>query len=228
MSLKQPLWLRRRFLKIGAFGATSLLFCTGFRRSDQSQSLLTPQQTEGPFFPTQGQKDVDLDLTHIHGHPNKAKGTVIKVSGRVTDQLGQPVALALIDVWQANSYGKYHHELDQRRVKIDENFQGWGTIQTDDDGYYHFLSIKPGPYPADGKWMRPPHVHFKVAKRGYRELTTQMYFSGESLNQKDLLLLELSEQEQKLLIVDFEQDSQKQYLNGRFDIVLSKIGIDTA
>ncbi|WP_185967921.1 hypothetical protein [Thalassotalea sp. PS06] len=43
------------------------------------------------------------------------------------------------------------------------------------------------------------------------------------MNQRDLLLLELSEQEQKQLIVDFKADKQRRFLNGNFDIVLSKI-----
>ncbi|WP_394174160.1 dioxygenase family protein [Thalassotalea litorea] len=226
MSVKQALKFRRRFLKIGALSATSLLLATGFRQQSNPQSLLTPGQTEGPFYPTRGQLDVDMDLTHIKGHTKKAEGQVIMVSGRVMDQFGDPVPQALIDIWQANSFGKYHHELDQRRVKIDKDFQGWGTLQTDNKGNYQFLSVKPGPYPADGKWIRPPHVHFKIAKRGYRELTTQMYFSGEPLNHKDLLLLELSEQEQRQLVVDFSKDPKRKQLNGQFDIVLSKISAD--
>lgn len=223
MTLKRPSWLRRRFLKLSALGATSLLFGAHTRSAANSNLNPTPEQTEGPFFPNSSQKDMDLDLTYIEGHDKRAEGQFIKVSGRIVDQYGMPVNQALIDIWQANSFGKYHHERDLRRVKVDENFQGWGTVQTDDNGFYHFRSVKPGPYPADGKWMRPPHIHFKVAKRGYRELTTQMYFSEEPLNQRDLLLLELSEQEQKQLIVDFKPDKQRRFLNGNFDIVLSKI-----
>jgi protocatechuate 3,4-dioxygenase beta subunit len=45
----------------------------------------------------------------------------------------------------------------------------------------------PGAYPASGSWIRPPHIHFKISKPGYRVLTTQMYFLAEKLNRSDLL-----------------------------------------
>ncbi|TKB44393.1 protocatechuate 3,4-dioxygenase [Thalassotalea mangrovi] len=223
MTLKSKSWWRRRLLKLSALGATGMLFTRALSDEKLARLALTPDQTEGPFYPNNNQLDTDMDLTRVQGRQESAKGQVIEVNGRVTDQFGEPVSKAIIDVWQANSLGKYHHERDSRRVQIDENFQGWGTLFTDDAGEYYFKTIKPGAYPADGKWVRPPHIHFKVAKRGYRELTTQMYFSGEELNRKDLLLLELSEQEQKQLIVDFIRDQQTAILSGRFDIVLSKL-----
>ena len=35
--------------------------------------------------------------------------------------------------------------------------------------------------------MRTPHIHFDVTSEDYR-LVTQMYFAGESLNDKDMLI----------------------------------------
>jgi protocatechuate 3,4-dioxygenase beta subunit len=58
----------------------------------------------------------------------------------------------------------------------------------------------PGAYPASETWMRPPHIHFKIAKKGYVELTTQMYFPDEALNETDLLLNDKKPSERLLMI----------------------------
>ena len=47
--------------------------------------------------------------------------------------------------------------------------------------------MKPGPYPEPSGTIRTPHIHFDVTHGDYR-LVTQMYFPGEPLNAKDLLL----------------------------------------
>jgi protocatechuate 3,4-dioxygenase beta subunit len=56
---------------------------------------------------------------------------------------------------------------------------------------------------VDANWVRPPHLHFKVAKRGYRELITQMFFAGDALNAKDALFLELTPDERQRVAVEF-------------------------
>lgn len=61
-------------------------------------------------------------------------------------------------------------------------------LTSDSSGYFHFKTVMPGAYPADKHWIRPPHIHFKISKQGYRTLTTQMYFPDEKLNNADLLL----------------------------------------
>lgn len=182
---------------------------------------LTPENPEGPFYPKHKQLDKDTDLTRIEGHTERAQGQVIEVTGRVLDEQGQPVEGALVDIWQANTHGRYDHEDDPASAPLDPHFQGWGMVKTDADGRYSFTTIKPGAYAVDGTWSRPPHIHFKISRRGYHELTTQMYFAHESLNEKDRLLRGVDEEARKLLIVDFqEEDGIPQ---GHFPIVLARV-----
>lgn len=184
------------------------------------ERIVTPAQTEGPFYPNKPQADKDTDLTLIEGHSERAKGEVVRVTGRVLDQHGAPVAGALVDLWQANAAGRYDHEADPATAPLDPNFQSWGMVRTDADGRYAFTTIKPGAYPVDGTWSRPPHIHFKVSRRGYREITTQMYFAGEPLNDVDRLLQEVPEAERAALVVKFEPvDDVPQ---GNFEVVLAK------
>ena len=134
---------------------------------------LTPRQTEGPFYPVEDQLDTDADLIRLEGSSLFALGEVIIVKGQVTDQNCNPVKGALVEIWQACASGKYNHPSDPNTAPIDPNFQYWGKSVTDDQGRYKFRTILPGAYPADTDWMRPPHIHFKISRVGYKELITQ-------------------------------------------------------
>lgn len=182
----------------------------------------TPHQTEGPFFPIHEQPDTDADMTLIEGRTEHALGDVIEVSGQVLDEAGQPVADALIDVWQANSHGRYAHEADPNPAPLDENFQGWAKLKTGPDGRYSVKTIKPGAYPVEDGWSRPPHIHFKVARRGYHELTTQMYFAGDPLNDVDRLLQSVPESERGMLVVDFQTSPEHDAKHGEFNLVMRR------
>ena len=202
--------------------ASAGLAATAISGAAMGKSMtVTPANPEGPFYPIHKQVDTDTDLTLIEGHTERAQGEVIKVTGQVLDDKGQPVEGALVDIWQANTYGRYHHEDDPATTPTDPNFQGWGMVKTDAQGRYAFTTIKPGASKVEDKWRRPPHIHYKVSRRGYREITTQMYFAGEALNEKDHLLNDVAENERDLLVVDFnERDG---VLQGDFSVVLAKV-----
>jgi protocatechuate 3,4-dioxygenase beta subunit len=208
---------RRTIIKAGA-GIAAAVVTT---HVIAEPSTPTPANPEGPFYPRHKQVDKDADLTLIEGHTERAQGEVIRVTGQVVDEMGEPVEGALVDIWQANSYGRYHHEDDPAEAPDDPDFQGWGMVKTDAEGRYSFTTIKPGAYQVDGNWRRPPHIHYKVSRRGYHELTTQMYFAGESLNETDQLLLSVAEENRDLLVVDFQEiDGTPQ---GDFPIVMAKV-----
>ena len=187
-------------------------------------AAVTPNQTEGPFFPNRPQPDTDADMTRIDGHDAPALGEVVEVSGRVLDEQGEPIEGALIDVWQANTHGRYAHERDPNPAPLDPNFQGWAQLVTDAEGRYSFRTIKPGAYPVNDGWSRPPHIHFKVARRGFQELTTQMYFAGDPLNDVDRLLQSVPESERGLLLVAFATGADGDAAQGRFDLFLQRVG----
>lgn len=181
---------------------------------------LTAEQPEGPFYPINNQSDKDNDLTKINGNDKVALGEVIILKGIVQNELCKPVAGALVEIWQACETGKYNHPGDPNTSKLDPNFQYWGRAITDINGHYAFKTIKPGEYAASSNWVRPPHIHLKVHLRGYEELTTQIYFAkNKSLNSKDLILMRLSEEERKNVIVDFKTKGNI-YPEGQFDITL--------
>jgi protocatechuate 3,4-dioxygenase beta subunit len=148
----------------------------------------TPAIDRGPFYPPQKPEDSDADLTLIRGHSQRAAGQVVEVSGRVLALDGKPIADAIIEIWQANHHGRYAHPGDTNPAPLDPNFQGYALVHTDSEGRYKLRTIKPGAYPAMSGWTRPPHIHFDVRSKASREVT-QMFFPGESLNDRDRLFL---------------------------------------
>jgi len=144
---------------------------------------------------------------------------VIWIEGEVVDTDGKPVEDALIDLWQANAAGRYRHPHDPNPAPLDPNFQGWAIVPSGTNGQFRFKKIMPGSYPASRTWMRPPHIYFKVSKRGYGELVTQMYFPDHKLNAGDRLLKRKSAAEQKLMIASRVEADHETY---RYTIVLEE------
>ncbi len=188
----------------------------------------TAEQALGPFFPMTLPRDQDADLTVIAGkngragRAGRALGQIVYVSGRVMNLRGEPVANAVLEIWQANSVGRYSHIGDQSAIPLDPNFEGYAKIRTDTDGNYRFKTVKPAAYPTgvDG-WSRPPHIHFDIKGRATR-LITQMYFEGEALNEKDRLFAATNAKE--TLVARYGAPSGKQErdaLVAAWDVVLN-------
>jgi protocatechuate 3,4-dioxygenase beta subunit len=159
----------------------------------------TPAVDRGPFYPPQKPEDSDADLTLIRGHSQRAAGQVVEVSGRVLALDGKPIADAIIEIWQANHHGRYAHPGDTNPAPLDPNFQGYALVHTDSEGRYKLRTIKPGAYPAMSGWTRPPHIHFDVRSKASREVT-QMFFPGESLNDRDRLFLAIPQAERSAVL----------------------------
>jgi protocatechuate 3,4-dioxygenase beta subunit len=215
---------RRSFLKLGATAAGLVLSPKAIAAG--AQCILTPAQTPGPFYPGESSFNFENDLTVVPGKKTRALGQVIYIKGTVTDQHCQPVAGATVEIWQACATGRYNNKLDPNPAAIDPNFSYWGETLTNDQGEYQFKSIIPGAYPADTDWMRPPHIHFKLAKLGYKELVTQMYFKGNEYNEKDLILKAIPVAQRPSVVVDFQpssSDMEPGSLMGTFDISISSV-----
>lgn len=228
---------RRKFLQLG-LGATAGLIttslgCTSNNTQAHAQELaeaeackVSAQQTLGPFYPHVKNGDGDVDLTTIQGREGQAEGQVILVRGRILDEACQPVPDALVEIWQANHHGRYVHEGDAENPRpLDPYFQGWGEVRTDAEAGFGFRTIKPAAYPVDPanpvEW-RTPHIHFRVSRRGYHEIVTQMYFAGEARNEEDLILNDLPEADRGGVIIS-PQDNDAGIPVFTFNLTLKKV-----
>jgi protocatechuate 3,4-dioxygenase beta subunit len=219
----------------------------GFRRSDPgtqpesfypdyratrlrapSQPLIfmphTLSEVTGPVFGDSDVNPTDSDLTIQHaGEP---VGERIIVRGRVLDGDGRPVRKSLIEIWQANAAGRYAHKKDNHPAPLDPNFTGTGRTLTDQDGFYKFVTIKPGAYPwgnHDNAW-RPAHIHFSLFGPAFvTRLVTQMYFPGDPLLAYDPILQSIPDERAQLRLVskfDLQTTKPEWALGYSFDIVL--------
>ncbi len=156
----------------------------------QDARIFSPPLTIGPFYPQIKPLDQDADMTMVRGRKERAEGRVIHVAGRVINIKGDPVRGAEIEIWQANTHGRYAHASDPNKAKLDENFQGYSRLRTDDLGRFRFKTVMPGAYPGLTAGMRTPHIHFDVHGKTDR-IITQMFFPGEKLNATDRIFQEV-------------------------------------
>jgi protocatechuate 3,4-dioxygenase beta subunit len=180
---------RRDLLRLGVAASVAALWQPPGLSWGWQQGALppTPNTTPGPFYPVLKPLDQDSDLTLIRGHRVRAQGQVIHVAGRVVTTRGEPVRGARVELWQANTFGRYDHPSDRNPAPRDPHFQGYGVQLTDREGRYRFTTIKPGPYPFDTTRTRTPHLHFEVTGRVDQRIT-QLFFAGEALNAQDFVL----------------------------------------
>jgi protocatechuate 3,4-dioxygenase beta subunit len=185
-----------------------------------SLSVLT-----GPVYGHDSVGELDADLIRNGMQNGEALGERIIVTGRVLDEDGRPVPNTLVEIWQANSVGRYVHRWDQHDAPLDPNFFGAGRCATDDQGRYRFATIKPGAYPwgnHHNAW-RPAHIHFSLFGPSFvTRLVTQMYFPGDPLLALDPIYHGIPAEARERLISNFSIDVTvpEKALGYEFDIVL--------
>jgi len=185
----------------------------------------TPAEETGPRFGHDliGKLDNNLIL-NFTGDP--AVGERIRVHGRVLDETGRPVPETLVEIWQANAGGRYRHVKDTYFAPLDPNFGGCGRTLTDENGYYEFLTVRPGAYPWPNRandW-RPMHIHFSIFGHAFgQRLISQMYFEGDPLTLRCPIVHTIKDRSQIDRLVaplDMQNARGMDYLAYRFDIVL--------
>ena len=136
----------------------------------------TPSQTAGPFVhigtlpALAGLKTdhpADLNILARAG----IIGQRIRIEGTIHDGAGALVKDAMLEIWQADSNGRYGSN----------DFTGWGRAATDfATGQYWFETVKPGVTPFHDGRKQAPHIWFTIFARGINiHLQTRMYFPDE-------------------------------------------------
>ena len=196
-------------------------------RAPKRPLIVIPQtlsEITGPAYGHERLAESDNDLTRQRdGEP---LGERIILHGRVLDGDERPVRNTLIEIWQANSAGRYNHEVDRHPAPLDPNFFGAGRCMTDDEGRYRFITVKPGAYPwrnHDNAW-RASHIHFSLFGPAFAtRLVTQMYFPGDPLFYQDPIFHSVRDEkarERMICAFDLSETVPEWALGYEFDVVL--------
>ena len=129
----------------------------------QTCGVVTPRQTEGPFFKTNTPRRTSLVEAG-------SKAPRFVVTGTVLSAQCKPLPNALLDFWHSDEEGAY----DNR------GFRYRGHQHADSEGRFRLETILPAEYPG-----RTRHIHVKVQAPGGPVLTTQLYFAGDAGNRRD-------------------------------------------
>jgi len=198
---------------------------TSDQRTPRQRLRLIPEAARASFTPyisagvapTAGEND----MTRIAPDLPQASGVPIEVTGRVTNELGQPQRGVLIEIWNANRFGRYTHIEDNSGLELDPNFLGLGRVVTDEDGFYRYWTIRPGAYlarPDIGRW-RPKHIHMSLLGGGTR-LITQMYFAGDEHNDRDPMRILMADKFERNIGKEYSPETDDIENGYRFDIVV--------
>jgi protocatechuate 3,4-dioxygenase, alpha subunit len=145
---------------------------------------LTPSQTVGPFF--QIELTTDEHCVSCISGP-QATGERVWITFRVLDGAGAPVDDAMLEIWQADSRGKYNHPDDPQSGSPDPGWIGFGRLASAKDGRCELETIKPGT--VRHNITQAPHLTIAVFARGMlKQLYTRVYFAGEVGNDADPVL----------------------------------------
>jgi protocatechuate 3,4-dioxygenase beta subunit len=197
-------------------------------RSPKEKLLELPRgalDVPGPLVPKGFVRDGDNDLTR-HGKSAPLGEKMILV-GRLLDAEGRPIRDSLVEIWQANASGRYHHPGDNHEAPLDPNFKGIGRTFTNAQGEYRFVTVKPGAYPWGNHafaW-RPQHIHFSLLGNApVQRLVTQMYFPGDPLLDIDPVYNSVPDpaaRKRMIASLALESGIENVALGYRFDIVLA-------
>lgn len=183
---------RRRLLL--ALGSTS---AAAWVRPALAQQTLPPM-TDGPFYPPtlwRGQQtDWDADLTRVRQGVQTlvAKGEHLALDLRVVDSAGKAIDNVAFEIWQCDTAATYRHpSFEGKEGRADKGFQGFGAGQTSTTGQVRFRTIKPVAYPG-----RTPHIHIKLRHPAFRDVSSQLFVSGEPGNANDFIWRQLGPQGQ--------------------------------
>ena len=153
---------------------------------NSSTLMQTPSQTIGPFFSYGllfgGEHILISDYT---------KGERVILTGQVLDGGDEPVADAMVEIWQPDAHGYFNHPNDPNQEDADPHFRGFGRSDTVDNGTYRFHTIKPGAIAAIGGQTTgaAPYVNVRVFARGMLiHAVTRIYFGDEIANETDPVL----------------------------------------
>lgn len=166
---------RRRLLSLFATSAAVLLSRRALATGRPPGCIVTPAQTEGPYFVDErlNRSDIRADPADGSLRPGIALSLTLRIAA-ISASGCTPLPGTTVDIWHCDADGVYSDTADPLFNTRGRRFLRGYQI-TDGDGVARFTTIYPGWYPG-----RAVHIHFKVRAQGPSgrcvEFTSQIDF----------------------------------------------------
>jgi protocatechuate 3,4-dioxygenase alpha subunit len=180
--------------------------------------IQTGSQTVGPFF----------HYGLVFGGENvlvnaQTRGERILIEGTVYDGDGAPVPDALVEIWQPDAQGIFHHPADPQWVQADPHFRGFGRADTVRNGHFSFKTVKPGAIVGANGGAQAPFINVRLFSRGLLiHVVTRLYFADEAANHDDPVLRTIDPARRSTLVAQREEFGDLPCY--RFDLRLQGVG----
>ena len=123
--------------------------------------------------------------------PFVAAGDIIYIKGNISDINCTPIANAIINIWQADSYGRYDS-------KLEKHFLGNGTATSDNMGNFEFITILPASHKKD----TAPYINISAHHESFSPINSRMFFNRNILNNNDKTLQDLDDFNKSLITAE--------------------------
>jgi protocatechuate 3,4-dioxygenase alpha subunit len=161
---------------------------------------MTGSQTVGPFFKIGFSWLYRANIGCSENGSATRGGDPVRVRGVIYDGDGLPVPDALVEIWQADTHGRYATDPDGQAT-ADAELMGFGRVPTDAQGGYEFRTVKPGRVQHPSGQLQAPHLSVIVFMRGLlKPVHSRVYFPDEPSNATDPVLAAVPEQRRRTLI----------------------------
>jgi protocatechuate 3,4-dioxygenase alpha subunit len=179
---------------------------------------ITPSQTVGPFYAyclTPRKYKLNEIFSNDLIVPG-LEGEKIRIEGRVLDGDNAGIFDSMVEIWQADAKGSFAHARDHEGSST--GFKGFGRVEPDNEGNYHFVTIKPGRVKTPEGKQQAPHIDLAVFARGMlKHLYTRIYFGDEESNKDDPVLQQVPADRRGTLIARPQSGNSGEKVY-RFDI----------
>ena len=151
------------------------------------------------------------------------EGQQLILSGRIVDRHCMPVPEAIVEIWQADPFGRWFLASARDLASPDPTFAGAGRTVTDGEGRFTFITVFPGAVPSrfvkGVQTYRTPHINIRIKADGFKNFSTVLFFANDRRNKEDDVYQALSMERRGSVAVAVTPDDHG-VLNGGVNLVL--------
>lgn len=140
------------------------------------------------------------DLTRFNGKALSSEGQHLMIELRLRDTRCVPIQGAIIELWQANPYGKFRLATREDRVNPNPVFSGAGRAYTDNNGTAWFNTVFPGAQKNEA-----PRLYLRIKEKNSPFFDTVVFFENDVRNASDAAYKKLKPEDRRRVELKMNQ-----------------------